>query len=111
MSDLNPTANIVFPSMKVRSCHILSSRPLVDGDECGVSRSGSSSPFVIGSDNRRKSFNIMSYVDIGASHINLSSDNCTYMLSMLNYPSLSMRFPTADSKEKHTCTGSSTRTW
>jgi hypothetical protein len=25
------------------------------------------------------------------------------MLSMLNYPSLSMRFPTADSKEKHTC--------
>jgi hypothetical protein len=23
---------------------------------------------------------------------------------MLNYPSLSMRFPTADSKEKHTCT-------
>jgi hypothetical protein len=42
----------------------------------------------------------MSYVDIGASHINLSSENCTYMLSMLNYPSLSIRFPTADSKEK-----------
>jgi hypothetical protein len=104
MSDPNPTAIIVFPSTKVRSCRILSSRPLADGDERGVSRSGSSGPFVIGSDNRRKSFNIMSCVDIGASHMNLSSENCTYMLSMLNYPSLSIRFPTADSKEKHTCT-------
>jgi hypothetical protein len=50
-----------------------------------VTWSGSGGPSLIGDDNRHKSFNTMSYVDIGASHINMALVYDLYDTNFLDF--------------------------